>query len=130
MTVAAERRWKHRGAAGRSDGTASPAPLPMLPPDVMGCIARAKLAAEGGDVQAWVRLSLVNRTWRDSLRGASSSATLLASSPYAANLHPTKSTTTMGAKQQGKFIRKEGDGTTSVSRVRKKPGGLAGEYPL
>lgn len=34
-------------------------------------MARAALAAEGSDVQAWARLSLVCRTWRESLRGAS-----------------------------------------------------------
>ncbi len=50
----------------------SPAPLPVLPPDVLGRIARAALAAEDDDVRAWGRLSLVCRTWRDSLRGTSS----------------------------------------------------------
>ena len=62
----------------------SPAPLPALPPDVVGYIARATLAAEGGDVQAWVRLSLVSRAWRDALHGAQSRAALLASTSSAA----------------------------------------------
>jgi len=44
--------------------------LPALPAEVLGCIAHAALAAEDNDVRAWVRLSLVCRTWRDSLRGA------------------------------------------------------------
>jgi len=49
------------------------APLPTLPADVMGRIARATLAAEEGPQdRAWVRLSSVCRTWRDSLRGAHS----------------------------------------------------------
>ena len=47
------------------------APLPLLPADVMGRIAHVTLAAEGGPQErAWARLSLVCRTWRDSLRGA------------------------------------------------------------
>ncbi len=49
-----------------------PAPPPALPPDMMGRIARAALTAEGDDVQAWARLSLVSRTWRDGLHGTSS----------------------------------------------------------
>ena len=52
----------------------APAPLVALPPDVMGCVARAALAAEGDDAHAWARLSLVCRTWRDSLSGARPSA--------------------------------------------------------
>ncbi len=89
-THAAERRWRLWRAAGRSDGMASPAPLPMLPPDVMGCIARATLAAEGGDVRAWVRLSLVCRTWREGLQGALSGATLQISTTLEAKLRPLK----------------------------------------
>ncbi len=42
--------------------------LPALPSEVVDCIARATLAAEGSSVQAWVRLSLVSTAWRDSLR--------------------------------------------------------------
>ena len=49
----------------------SPAPLPELPSDAVGCIARAALAAEGDDAQAWARLSLVSRAWRDGLHGES-----------------------------------------------------------
>lgn len=48
----------------------SAAQLPYLPPEVMDCVARAALHAEGGTAEAWVRLSLVCHTWRDSLRGA------------------------------------------------------------
>ena len=44
--------------------------LPALPVELMGCIARAALAAEADDAQAWARLRLVCRAWRDSLRGA------------------------------------------------------------
>ena len=48
----------------------SHAPLPpLLPPDVLACIARAALVAEDNTGQACGRLSLVCRTWRDSLRG-------------------------------------------------------------
>ena len=47
----------------------TPAQLPVLPSDVMDCIARATLAAEGSTVQARARLSLVCSAWRDSLRG-------------------------------------------------------------
>ena len=43
---------------------------PGLPPDAWGAVARAALAAEGHSFQAWARLSLVNRAWRDGLRGA------------------------------------------------------------
>ncbi len=60
-----------RGTVKRGDGMPANL-LPTLPPDVMDCIMRAALTAEGGDVQAWVRLSLVSRAWRDSLCGASS----------------------------------------------------------
>ena len=49
--------------------TISPAPLPALPQDVLGRIARAVLDLEGSDAQAWARLSLVCRAWRESLRG-------------------------------------------------------------
>ena len=40
-----------------------------LPPELMERIAREALAAEGSDMQAWVRLRHVCRPWRDSLRG-------------------------------------------------------------
>ena len=45
-------------------------PLPELPSDVLGCIRRAVLLLDGGNAQAWARLSLVCRAWRESLRGA------------------------------------------------------------
>ncbi len=45
-------------------------PLAALPAGVMDCIARMTLVAEDNDMQAWVRLSLVCRAWRESLRGA------------------------------------------------------------
>ncbi len=35
-------------------------------------LARAALTAEGDTLAAWLRLSLVCRTWRDSLAGARS----------------------------------------------------------
>lgn len=61
----------------------TPAPLPALPSDVMDCIARATLAAEGSTVQARARLSLVCSAWRDSLRSAlaTPSAVVLSSCP-------------------------------------------------
>ena len=43
--------------------------LPSLPPDVWGAVARAAFEAEGGTIVAWIRCSLVNRAWRDELRG-------------------------------------------------------------
>ena len=44
---------------------------PALPADLMRSIARATLAAEEGNkVKARVRLSLVDRAWRDTLHGA------------------------------------------------------------
>ena len=43
---------------------------PQLPADVLEIIARATLLAEGGDVHAWARLSLVNSVFRDALHGA------------------------------------------------------------
>ena len=46
-----------------------PASLPALPADVMGCIARATFAAEKNTAAARGRLSLVSRSWRESLRG-------------------------------------------------------------
>ena len=48
----------------------SPAPLAELPPEVLDCIAHAALIAEDSDLSAWVRLSHVCNSWRDSLRGA------------------------------------------------------------
>lgn len=47
----------------------TPALLPALPPDAMGCVARAALTAEGSTAKARARLSLVCRRWRESLRG-------------------------------------------------------------
>ena len=41
----------------------------MLPPELLEPIARMALEAEGGDVRAWARLSLVGTAWRDALRG-------------------------------------------------------------
>ena len=38
-------------------------------PAAHAAVARAALATEDDDVRAWVRLSLVCRAWRDSLRG-------------------------------------------------------------
>ena len=54
---------------------------PELPPELMSRIAREALAAEGSGVQAWVRLSLVCRPWRDYLRGTHSSSSAAAVSP-------------------------------------------------
>jgi len=47
----------------------NPSPLSALPADVLGCIMRAALAADGGTMRARRSLSLVCRMWRDSLRG-------------------------------------------------------------
>ena len=70
-------RASRRRSAKRPNSSidVSPAPPPVLPPEVMGCIARAALAAEGDGLQAWARLSRVCRIWRDTLRGASSART-------------------------------------------------------
>ena len=38
--------------------------------DAWGAVARTALVAEGNSFQVWSRLSLVNRAWRDGLRGA------------------------------------------------------------
>ena len=54
----------------------SSATLPALPPDVLRCVARAALAAEGGNALTRARLSFVCRTWRDSLEGAGNAAHL------------------------------------------------------
>ena len=43
-----------------------------LPPDVWGIVALAALAAEDRSFEAWTRLSLVSRAWRDGLGGAQS----------------------------------------------------------
>ncbi len=40
-----------------------------LPPDVSRTLARAALAAEGDSLAAWLRLSMVSRTWRKALAG-------------------------------------------------------------
>lgn len=50
----------------------TPAPLPALPKELMRCIARATLVAEGSKVQVWARLSLVCRAWREHLQGKKS----------------------------------------------------------
>ena len=42
----------------------------------MAIIARAALAAEGDDVRAWARLSLVNTVFRDTLKGEHNSRAL------------------------------------------------------
>ena len=41
-----------------------------VPADVWRTLALAALVAEGDSLAAWLRLSLVSRTWRDSLSGA------------------------------------------------------------
>lgn len=46
-----------------------------LPSDVWGTVALAALAAEGQSFEAWTRLSLVSRAWRDGLKGARSADT-------------------------------------------------------
>ena len=43
--------------------------LPALPADPMDMIARATLRAEYSTPEAWARLSLVCRRWREVLRG-------------------------------------------------------------
>ena len=43
---------------------------PELTCDAWEAVARAALAAEGDGVEAWTRLSLVSRAWRDGLKGA------------------------------------------------------------
>ena len=45
-------------------------PLPTLPANVLLTIAHETLAAEDSVTKARVRLGLVCRKWRDSLRGA------------------------------------------------------------
>ena len=47
-----------------------PYALPELPRDAQRCIALAALRAEGDGLEAWLRLSLVNRYWRDCMEGA------------------------------------------------------------
>ena len=49
-----------------------PALLQALRPELMSCIAREALAAEGNDVQAWFNLRRVCRCFCESLRGAQS----------------------------------------------------------
>ena len=53
-----------------------PVQLPALPQEVLACIACATLEADGGRAQAWARFRLVCRSWRDSIRSASSAAAL------------------------------------------------------
>ena len=43
--------------------------LPLLP-DLWPSLAKAALAADGNSLAAWLRLSMVCRTWRESLAGA------------------------------------------------------------
>ena len=45
---------------------------PALPSDLLACIACVALAAEGSTEEAWLRLSLVCRAWRESLRSVQS----------------------------------------------------------
>ncbi len=52
------------------------AATPELLADAWGAVARTALVAEGNSFQAWARLSLVNRAWRDGLRGAHTSTAL------------------------------------------------------
>jgi len=40
-----------------------------LSPDLWAAIARSALAADGDSVQAWCRLSLVSRAFRDAIAG-------------------------------------------------------------
>ena len=40
-----------------------------VPSDVYPTIARAALAAEGNTLATWLRLSMVSRTWRESVAG-------------------------------------------------------------
>ncbi len=54
----------------RSSSMPPDAAPPALPSDLWARIARAAMAAEGSTVPARVRLSLVSRDWRDTLRGA------------------------------------------------------------
>jgi len=46
----------------------TPAPLLVLPAEVLGCILHTALAADGSTMPSRCRLSLV--TWHNSLRGA------------------------------------------------------------
>ena len=55
--------------AARGASMPPAAALPALPSDVWARIARAALAAEGRSLPPRVRLSLVCRDWRESLRG-------------------------------------------------------------
>ena len=50
-------------------------PASDVPPDVWRTLARAALAAEGDSVAAWLRLSMVSRTWREALAGVGSPCT-------------------------------------------------------
>ena len=59
--------------AERATSTAC-ASLPVLPADVLSCIARATLEARGNTVQAWRDLSLVCCAWREALRSEQSAA--------------------------------------------------------
>ena len=54
---------------------------PLLPPEVWGAIARETLAAEGGGARAWVRLSLINRSWRAGLAGQSQTSAFCPQDP-------------------------------------------------
>ena len=55
------------GAAEDGGGISS---VPELPQDALRCIALAALAAEGWRLEPWLRLSLVAKSWRESLAGA------------------------------------------------------------
>ena len=50
-------------------------PASDVPPDVWRTLARPALAAEGDSVAAWLRLSMVSRTWREALAGVGSPCT-------------------------------------------------------
>ena len=43
--------------------------LPELPPEVLRAVAKATLAACDSSLGAWLRLSMVSRDWRQTLKG-------------------------------------------------------------
>ena len=56
--------------------------LPNLPAEVWGAIARGALLAEGSDVSAWWRLSLVSRACRAGVAGQDCKACGLSQHPH------------------------------------------------
>ncbi len=68
------------GYSNMSDSTPPPSPAGVLPatlaPELWALIARRALAADGDSVQAWLRLSLVSRTFRNALLGERTSSRL------------------------------------------------------